>query len=84
MKICVFSWKKCANNCVPTHKVQNMVMEKVILRVPESFFVPLSGSGAKAKIRRGGLQLKNSTPLRTYHMEKIYFEKSFKKTNNFK
>ena len=43
-----------AKNCVPTHKVQSMVMEKVILRVPESFFVPLSGSGAKAKIGEGG------------------------------
>ena len=44
----------CAENFVPTHKVQNMVMEKVILRVPESFFDPLSGSGADARIERGG------------------------------
>ena len=41
-------------NCVPTHKVGNMVMEKVILGVPETVFDPLSGSGADARIERGG------------------------------
>ena len=44
----------CTENFVPTHKVGNMVMEKVILGVPETVFVPLSGSGAKAKISEGG------------------------------
>ena len=43
-----------AENFVPTHKVRNMVMEKVVLRIPECFFDPLSGSGAKAQIERGG------------------------------
>ena len=47
-----------AENFVPTHKVGNMVMEKVILGVPETVSDPLSGSGADTGIERGGCELK--------------------------
>ena len=44
----------CAENFVPTHKVGNMVMEKVILGVPETVFDPLSGSRVDSVFKRGG------------------------------
>ena len=59
-----------AENFVPTHKVGNMIMEKVILGVPETVFVPLSGSCNIDVFKRGGggVRLKRRGALRMYHM----------------
>ena len=52
----------CTENFVPTHKVQNMVIEKVILGVPETVSDPLSGSGADSVFKRGGASFSQHPP----------------------